>query len=405
MGNTQLRQWAENPCFRAQSSYIESGGKLDAKKIPHGWTTDKSGWQPTFPFAYDPNSGGAYITKSYAQYYDPSGLTYGGRACALNDTPGCKKGEGLVRKDAADGNCCPGNTSCGQVSKGITNWFENIPYACSESVEGEAGTLYLDSSEKTCADLNGQGLNKYPQCDDTTDNTKTYPFGVGNYCQTDEDCGAVGSIESTGVCVKDMYGKKSCSSPNSGYGQNAGEQIMDFLVGNTVFRAVEDAAVCYKTSVVPKIVPPGPNSQVPKTTQPKSTKENFKLTEEQTKAYMKNFKERTFSQISDQAIAKCDERDMKESHLVSRDFAGPGVNLYIIVWNDNKRNLGFKFKELKRLYHKFLKKKDNRVYIKIHQDDIKEDSGLKRIFLTILSEIWMLQFLGTTLNAKFGKIF
>ena len=395
VGNFQLRQWAENPCFRAQQSYIASEGKLDAKEMSDQWGKNKTGWQPAFPFAYDPDSGGAYITKSYAQYYDPAGLTYGGRACALNDD-GCVKGKGLVRSDHADGDCCPGKSTCGAVSKGMENWFENIPYACSESTGGDSGTLFFDN--KTCS----KDFPEYPNCEEK--DGKTYPFGVGNYCQTDDDCAGVGNVKKTGVCVADMYGKKSCSSPNSGYGKDLGEQITNFLVGNTVFNFFEGSGVCSKSSVKPKpTMPPGPKGQIPKTAPPKRTTENFSMDE--TKSFMQNFQERAFSQISDQAIAKCDERDMKESHLLAPNFVAPGINLYLIVWKDGKRNIGFKFKELKKLYRGILKKKNGRAYIKIRKDDIQGDKGLKRMFLTILSEIWMLQFLGVSMNAKFGKIF
>jgi len=78
---------------------------------------------PQFPFAYDENTGSAYMTKGYAQYYDPEGLTYGGAACTPNDTScpvadfnNCKGHECLV----VDNNCCAGeDRSCGQVNKGM----------------------------------------------------------------------------------------------------------------------------------------------------------------------------------------------------------------------------------------------------------------------------------------------
>ena len=119
---------------------------------------------------------------------------------------------------------------------------------------------------------------------------------------------------------------------------------------------------------------------------------------------MKNSQQRVFEQVPDQAVAKCDERDMKDSFLVAPNFAGPGVNLYIITWNDDSRNLGYKFNELKKDFMTYLKKKNGRAYIKILKDDIRDNKALKRLYLTLTSENWMLQFIGNLMASKFGKI-
>ena len=60
-------------------------------------------------------------------------------------------------------------------------------------------------------------------------------------------------------------------------------------------------------------------------------------------------------------------------------------------------------KELKQQYLPFLKKKNNRAHIKIMKDDIRNNKNLKRIYMTISSENWILQLVGKMLTAKFGK--
>ena len=191
-----------------------------------------------------------------------------------------------------------------------------------------------------------------------------------------------------------MYGLRSCSSSHSGYGKSAGEQIANMTVGSTIFNFFEGAEVCNKKSAQPEQVSAGPSAGYPKTgtpSRPKATPgpppENFEFSEKQTKEFMKNSQQRVFEQVPDQAVAKCDERDMKDSFLVAPNFAGPGVNLYIITWNDDSRNLGYKFNELKKDFMTYLKKKNGRAYIKILKDDIRDNKALKRLYLTLTSEI------------------
>ncbi len=428
IGNAHLRQWAENPCFRSQSAYIATGGKA---------AEGKGDWpMPQFPFAYDENTGRAYMTKGYAQYYDPEGLTYGGAACTPNDTScavadfsKCTGRECLVGD-----NCCAGEgRSCGQVNKGMQNWFSNDnPYACSEEDGVFAWNKGVRLTKKQNAAPGGVlscdnqfAKDDFPKCDDT-DDTYIYPFGKNNYCYNDSDCTGLGSSSDvTGRCVEDLYGTKSCSGSHSGYGKNAGEQIGQMIIGNSItdwFRGWGHAATtCNRQSEAakPKEVPPGPNAGYPNKAPPvsppspppsppqsrvnrKKTSENFEF-REKVKDFMKQNQKRAFEQTPDKVIAKCDERDMADSFLVSPNFAGKGVNLYIIVWKDGSRNLGYKFKELKQQYLPFLKKKNNRAHIKIMKDDIRNNKNLKRIYMTISSENWILQLVGKMLTAKFGK--
>ena len=405
IGNVNLKKWAENPCYRSQMAYLSSNGKKGTNPMP------------TFPFAYDEAVGSMYMTKGYAQYYDPSGVTYGGMACTPKDS-NCRAADfsTCTGRDCliTSADCCPGEgRSCGQVNKGIQNWFSNNnPYACSETIgeDGEGLNLSITQTGAPGGISCKSHFSEFPNCKQPGNN-KIYPYGKGNYCDTDGDCTGFGSSSDvTGKCVKDMYGLRSCSSSHSGYGKSAGEQIANMTVGSTVFNYFEGAKVCSKQSAQPKQVSAGPGAGYPKTGTPSRSKatpgpppENFEFSEKQIKEFMKNSQQRVFEQVPDQAVAKCDERDMKDSFLVAPNFAGPGVNLYIITWNDDSRNLGYKFKELKKDFMPYLKKKNDRAYIKILKDDIRGNKALKRLYLTLTSENWMLQFVGNIMTSKFGK--
>lgn len=85
---------------------------------------------------------------------------------------------------------------------------------------------------------------------------------------------------------------------------------------------------------------------------------------------------------------------MNTKSLASKDFAGKGINLYVINWKKNEgidsyNDVGFIADEIEVVYPHIIKIKNGKKYINISKKDIK-DNNLKRIFLSANSGNWLL---------------
>jgi len=105
-----------------------------------------------------------------------------------------------------------------------------------------------------------------------------------------------------------------------------------------------------------------------------------------------------------------DKKYMSKTKLLGKDFAGEGVNLYLIEWNDKAgyvdpkalgATVGFMPDEVKKVYPNLVKTdKDNVKWLEVSMDQAKQDRYIKRIYLVCLSGMWMLQSISELIKDK-----
>jgi hypothetical protein len=97
-----------------------------------------------------------------------------------------------------------------------------------------------------------------------------------------------------------------------------------------------------------------------------------------------------------------DSRYMKDKKLLSKDYAGKGINMYIIEWDLESGILvptvetGYDAEEVSKVYPQLVIIKDGKKYISIDKSQIKNDKNIKRIFLSLNSSKWLME------NIEFG---
>lgn len=186
-------------------------------------------------------------------------------------------------------------------------------------------------------------------------------------CMDNEKC-------STELCTGDNCESEGvCTDEYSNCYTSRGQDVGEFLFGKTLFRMF-DTGKFY----------------CPKDTK-KDVKENFEQNNFQNR--IKNIFS-AFDKFPETVIKLADVNFMNTKSLASKDFAGKGINLYIINWKKNEgiesyNDVGFIADEIQSVYPHIIKIKNGKKYINISKKDIK-DNNLKRIFLSANSGNWLL---------------
>ena len=221
------------------------------------------------------------------------------------------------------------------------------------------GTDYgsgLCNSDSDCKSKNGKSLGscrRSPECPliggdcnhicDKTD------------CVIDDDC-KIGDKCSNGNCIGD----------NSNCLTSTGQDVGEMLVGKTIFRYFKDGRTCEKY-------------------EPQKIK--------QTENYIQNlFK--SFDNIPEVVSKLADSSLMSQKKLVGKDFGGPGIHLYTIVWSEEANILplcdsGFDADEVSKVYKHLVIIKNGKKYIKVSRKDIKNDNNIKRLYISLNSGKWL----------------
>jgi hypothetical protein len=81
---------------------------------------------------------------------------------------------------------------------------------------------------------------------------------------------------------------------------------------------------------------------------------------------------------------------MKRKIMLKKDFAGDGINLYLILWKKSgKATVGFLADEVQKKYPSLIEKHYDGRHITIDRDEIGQNNNIKRMYLTIGSKSWM----------------
>lgn len=107
-----------------------------------------------------------------------------------------------------------------------------------------------------------------------------------------------------------------------------------------------------------------------------------------------------FDKLDYQLEKIAERRYASEYEVIQKDFGGPGIHLYSIIWKDNaikadpKLNgsmAGFFADEVEKVYPDLVKKKKGDKCIIINRTQVKLDPRLKRIYLVVGAGKWILE--------------
>ena len=109
-------------------------------------------------------------------------------------------------------------------------------------------------------------------------------------------------------------------------------------------------------------------------------------------------------------INKLADRKLSSKYvLLAKDFGGPGIKLYQIIWKPeaidkhptgNISIAGFFSDEVEKVYPELIKTKSGAKYIIVNRDQVKENPKIKRIYFVAGSGGWLLQNIMAMLKNK-----
>lgn len=177
-------------------------------------------------------------------------------------------------------------------------------------------------------------------------------------CTSKADCPGAGD-----ACITDGDNlQKHCVGPDSECSESDAQKAGEFFVGKTLFYMFDKKTTCrenyeeYKNSGNVKVL----NSVI---------SDKLKNTSEYACFVYPN--------------------KITNKKVLQRDFAGKGINLYLISSSNDSVMIGFDPEEVRAVYLDIVEDHSQGKIICIHRDEIKTDKNLKRIFLTIQSRGWM----------------
>lgn len=120
----------------------------------------------------------------------------------------------------------------------------------------------------------------------------------------------------------------------------------------------------------------------------------------------------TMKNIPQKVVKLCDEKYIKKKTKIGKDFAGSGVHLYLIDWNEDAclfddcigETVGFVSSELKKKFKGTLRRKTvgnkKATVYTVNRSDCNSDKNLKRLFLVGTAGDWVKDNLITLLHGQ-----
>ena len=311
----------------------------------HSMATKEGGTPP--PFYYDQDNGKMYITPAYCHYF---GLEYG---------------TGSKNSSEPDDSC-----------KGTSSW-------------------------KRSEDCNLVGATCRHMCvsGDTT-NTPGYYGAIK--CNTDADCPnsdttlAKGEMTRT-KCLnvdKTNPNNKICIGDSSDCFTTTGAEVLEMLVGNTLFNAIEGtqaAGDCVKNTANDIFHDSKMKENYGYDNDNENDIKNKKLNSENINNMFSNF-----NKISNQVSKIADSKYMETKKILMKDYAGKGVNLYLIKWDlkatklgiPSINDIGFDYDEIIKKYPEICTKYKDTKFISINKKQLA-NNDIKRLYVYIGSNGWI----------------
>jgi hypothetical protein len=306
----------------------------------HAMAKKEGGVPP--PFYYDQDNGKAYITPEYCHYF---GLEYGTGS----------------KNNADSDDSCKGNNYWGRT---------------------EDCNLIGGKCRHICISKD-------------TEETPGYYGAIK--CNTDADCPnsdpsfVKGEMTKT-KCLnvdKSNPNNKICIGDSSDCFKTTGDEVIQMLVGNTLFNAIEGTKAmgdCVKNTA-------NDIFHDTKTKENYNNKNNTKINSENIGTMFANF-----DKISDQVSKIADSNYMESKKILMKDYAGKGIHLYLIKWDlkatklgiSSINDIGFDYDEIIKKYPEICTKFKDTKFISINKKQLA-NNDIKRIYVYIGSNGWIKQ--------------
>jgi hypothetical protein len=269
--------------------------------------------------------------------------------------------------------------------------------------------------------------------EDLCEQISTYPYpNCGTlptiFCKTDEDCGILGydagcNIEADakrGKCVpkhpylewrkinydKDKTGEKKCMVSNffkKQYAECPGSRRTEAMHGVTdvpPFKYNKETGKINMTQEYCKWMEVGWNSKKQDCEDKGIQKflENYVIGRtifRDLKYIIEGFQKN----LVDISSKLADKKLIDTYTVLGKDFGGPGINLYQIIWKESAEKIdnscvipraGFLADEVKKSFPEVVKKKNGYNFISVSLNQVKKNPKLKRIYFVNISGVWLL---------------
>jgi hypothetical protein len=276
-----------------------------------------------------------------------------------------------------------GNGSCVNGNWLLRQWCENPGSRCEKGSDG--------SYPASCTGDQTTGITTVPpffydkskgMCYITNDYCQNYgnEYNMGD-CQKDSDCGPGNYCNATDS-------SSTCVGPGSECEVSTGDKIGKFFVGNTLFYMMKKGKCKGSdrgqgTDTSEGYEKPNASGFIP-------DKEDF--------AELAKDIHAQFKDSPDTAVALADSKFVTNKIVIGKDFAGPGINLYMIVWKSGQSGVGFLGDEVEKRYPEMVENHPRGKLIIISRAELGKDKDLKRIYLTINSKGWMTEIIKNLVN-------
>ena len=168
------------------------------------------------------------------------------------------------------------------------------------------------------------------------------------------------------------------------------KKLGQFFVGKTIFAELEGGTKCTRG---PPWKPPWKESY---TTDYEKQIKSLEVSPEVLGITLKELFSK-FKSYPEKTIIDADKSNIKNTAKLINNFAGDGISLYTITLKNGLNKYGFLYDEVKLKYPKLCKKIKGKECIIVRKSDIKNNKGLKRIYLLENSK--------DVINTTFSDIF
>ena len=239
---------------------------------------------------------------------------------------------------------------------------------------------YGSGSCKSNSDCVGTDGSNLGNCHKSVDSTSS----ITASCETDgtcicsvTTCSVNANCKAPDICVNGV-----CNGISSNCWTNVGQDIGTMILGKTIFAYFDNGLTCHRTSE---------NFEIKGEDKGEDKGEGGQTINDFLVEAYENLRK-----ISGNITKLSDNRYMLKKDLIYNNFAGNGINLYIINWKPDVKTAsyhetGFDADEVSILYPGIVKKLGGGMkHISISPTDINGDKNLKRIYLTLNSSNWIL---------------
>jgi hypothetical protein len=202
-----------------------------------------------------------------------------------------------------------------------------------------------------------------------------------NTCSTDADC-QKDNVD--WYCQKTEQGGY-CSGPGSQCYIPTGEKVGEFILGKTLFYMFKKGGCKHEAYQGPDEKDEKNNGIYDMRKAPEGSDPDPEFVKSMTENIVQGF-----SKIDDMVCSLADPGRMTRKKLIAPNFAGPGINLYLIQFdNANKASVGFDATEVEKKYPHLVEDHYCGKFICVNRDEIKGDKNIQRIYLSIGSKSWI----------------